>query len=757
MNIIIGLTEHIGDIIACEPVARYLRKKYPRAHISWAVLHAYRDLIDENPFVDETVTVDCLTDWIRLTKHESYDKVVDLHVNYRVCSHCRIPLIKEVGNPFVNAYEWFDHGALLEAFSYGAGLPKLSAQPKMYIRAEDVDAVNSLDLPRDYCVIHRESNNIDKDWTAENWVRFAEWIQTELKLSIVEIGAGKSLAASPLDGLATSLINRTSILQTAEVIRRARFFVGIDSGPAHMANATSTPGIVLLGRLNVFRQYTPFTGFYASDAPEVKLVRNLNGPARENQLDDVIAATNYVAKTLETRRAADLENFSAARVSSGRSVAENNRAISVPVTPARAHDKGQVIASGYFDPAWYTVQYPDADNDAIDPLDHFITIGGARGYSPGAEFDAAHYLKMNVDVAKSGINPLLHFIDFGSKEGRYIKSVSRSPEGGIWPDLARSRAREQASGFRPRLSAPLDREDESGDSVKAADGSSQAVPRTFAFYLPQFHPIAENNLAHGAGFTEWTNVIKTEPLFKGHYQPRIPGELGYYDLRSFETMREQVRLAIEHGITGFCFYYYYFHGKKLLYKPVENYINSDIEAPFLFLWANENWSKRWDGGNNEVIIAQEHSDEDDLAFIRDLMPVFRDKRYVKVNGKPVLLIYKTHLFPNILGTTEIWRAEMERLGFPGIYLVMVDDWVADPVHPRMLGFDASYEIPSNIVPQQVVNLENEELDLVKDFRGRIVDYEKFAHYHMSRPFPELKSEVVYGELRREVEGGGGFS
>jgi hypothetical protein len=160
--------------------------------------------------------------------------------------------------------------------------------------------------------------------------------------------------------------------------------------------------------------------------------------------------------------------------------------------------------------------------------------------------------------------------------------------------------------------------------------------------------------------------------------------------------------------------------------------------PFFFLWANENWSKRWDGGDNEVIIAQQHSKEDDVAFIRELMPVFEDDRYTKVNGKPVLCIYKAHLFPDILSTTEIWRDEVARRGFPGIYLVMVDDWTPEPLQPRQLGFDASYEIPSNVVPSDVLSRETDSLDLPENFTGRIVDYDRFARFHMSRPSPEYR-------------------
>lgn len=730
MKVVIGLVEHIGDIVACEPVARYLKMKYPGCTLSWVVNKAYRDLIDANPHVDETVGVDCLTDWIKISRHAGYDKVVDLHVNYRVCSHCRVPLIKDQGNPFVNAYEWLDYGALLEAFTIGAGLPKLSAAPRMYLREENTRAVDALGLPAEYCVIHRESNNLEKDWTGENWRTLATWIAKELKLPIVEVGVTKDERPSPLHGLSTNLLNKTSILETAEVIRRARFFIGVDSGPAHLANAMETPGVILLGRMGAFRQYTPYTGLYGSDAPEVKLVRNLLGPARLLAVQDVIDATRYVADVLARR------GDGATRTKTGSvkaAAATNGAAKPVAIDPA---DRELLNQSPLFDGAWYAVHHADVEASALSPAEHYLSIGGPLGYLPGPEFDAHGYLERNNDVAMAGANPLLHFIRFGEKEGRVGRKAARMPSS-LQEQATPAEPRSLYSSDKPQLSAVLEQEDPLTLTLKVPLPDNE-MPRTFAFYLPQFHPIPENNWAHGMGFTEWNNVIKAKPLFNGHYQPRIPGELGYYDLRSFDVMREQVDLALEHGISGFCFYYYYFHGKKLLYKPIENYIRSDLKMPFFFLWANENWSKRWDGGDNEVIIAQQHSKEDDVAFIRELLPLFEDERYTKVNGKPILCIYKAHLFPDILSTTEIWRDEVAKAGFPGVYLVMVDDWTSDPPQPRQLGFDASYEIPSNVIPQQVLSTETDSLGLGDDFTGRIVDYEKFARFHMSRPSPEYR-------------------
>lgn len=731
MRVVIGLVEHIGDIVACEPVARYVKRKYPGCTVSWVVNKAYRDLIDANPYVDETVAVDCLTDWIKTSRHGLYDKVIDLHVNYRVCSHCRVPLIKDHGNPFVNAYEWLDYGALLEAFSVGAGLPKLSAGPQMYLLNQESQAVDALGLPAEYCVIHRESNNLEKDWTGANWQTLARWIGNELKLPIVEIGVSKGDRPSPLNGLAVDLLNKTSILETAEVIRRARFFIGVDSGPAHLANAVLTPGVVLLGRMGAFRQYTPYTGLYGSDAPEVKLVRNLLGPARELDVQDVIDATRYVSDIIKGR-GAEAASPSSRAVSASTGSAEQALKSGVEIEAA---DRAALRESPHYDEAWYVLHHPEVEASGVDPVDHFLSIGGQKGLSAGPDFDAQGYLRRYPDVAAAGMNPLVHFIKYGEAEGRIGKAATRSPGGQHDPQV-QAEARSLYESDRPRLSSVFEREPLALAAKEPVPDAE--LPRTFAFYLPQFHPIPENNWAHGMGFTEWNNVIKAKPLFNGHYQPKIPGELGYYDLRSFDVMREQVELALQHGISGFCFYYYYFHGKKLLYKPIENYIQSDLKMPFFFLWANENWSKRWDGGDNEVIIAQQHSKEDDVAFIRELLPVFEDERYTKVNGKPVLCIYKAHLFPDILSTTEIWRDEVAKHGFPGVYLVMVDDWSPDAVQPRSLGFDASYEIPSNVTPAEVLSKETDTLGLGDDFTGRIVDYERFVRFHMSRPSPEYR-------------------
>ncbi len=646
---------------------------------------------------------------MRLSAHTDNELVVDLHVNYRICQHCQIPLIKTKGNQFVNAFEWLKFGALLEAFSVGAGLPRLSAAPAVYIQKEHVLAVDELSLPDRFCVVHRESSVAEKDWLADKWSELATIVREDLLLPIVEVGAGPLSGTTPLGDQTIDLCNRLPLLQTAEVIRRASLFIGIDSGPAHFANAVRTPGVVLLGRHAGARQYTPYTGFFASDAPDVQLVRNLTGPTQFLTVHEVAEAVRYVAGVTPSREAPARQLPSPADVVDHRG------------------SRDRVLQAGFFDPAWYRTQYPDVDAMGFDALDHYLTIGTHERREPGPDFSAADYRIHHEDVEAAGVDPLVHYSESGIFEGRsrFVPVLDQNIGDELSADIAIGAISDHLAG----MSAV----------AKALKPTTLAqMPRTFAFYLPQFHPIPENDWAHGMGFTEWNNVVDAKPLFRGHYQPRKPGELGFYDLRSSEVLERQLSLAAEHGIDGFCFYYYYFKGRKLLQKPFRNFIDSATKTPFLLLWANENWSKRWDGGDKEVIIAQHHSRDDDLAFIREVSTLFQDDRYVRVRGKPVLMIYKTHLFPNITATVETWREEIERLGFPGIYLVMVDDWSQDLNQPQDLGFDATYEIPSNLVPANVLDDDAAEIGLKKDFTGRIVDYRKFAAYHAGRPFPQYK-------------------
>lgn len=218
------------------------------------------------------------------------------------------------------------------------------------------------------------------------------------------------------------------------------------------------------------------------------------------------------------------------------------------------------------------------------------------------------------------------------------------------------------------------------------------MTKAIAFLLPQFHPIPENDRWWGNGFTDWTNVVKAKPQFKGHYQPHLPADLGFYDLRLSESREAQAELALEYGIHGFCFYHYWFNGRRLLERPIDELISMGRpNIPFCLCWANENWTRRWDGMESEILIQQVYSPSDDLAHIRHLIPVFADPRYIKVDNRPIFLVYRANRLPDPLRTTGIWRREAERAGLGGIYLVRVESFSDETGDPRLLGFDSALE------------------------------------------------------------------
>ncbi len=211
-----------------------------------------------------------------------------------------------------------------------------------------------------------------------------------------------------------------------------------------------------------------------------------------------------------------------------------------------------------------------------------------------------------------------------------------------------------------------------------------------AFYLPQFHPIRENDEWWGQGFTEWRNVVKARPLFPGHYQPHLPGELGFYDLRLPEVREHQADLAHAHGISAFCYYHYWFAGRRLLDRPFAEVLSSGRpDFPFLLCWANENWTRVWDGGARDVLMPQAYSDADDVAHFGWLATAFEDERYVRVDGKPVFLVYRASDLPDPRRTTETWRHEAARMGLGELYLCRVEGFASErAVPPGEWGFDA---------------------------------------------------------------------
>ena len=260
------------------------------------------------------------------------------------------------------------------------------------------------------------------------------------------------------------------------------------------------------------------------------------------------------------------------------------------------------------------------------------------------------------------------------------------------------------------------------------------LPATLvAFYLPQFHPFAENDTWWGKGFTEWRNVTRALPQFEGHAQPRLPADLGFYDLRNPQVMRDQARLATDYGIGAFCFYYYWFDGKTLMEQPLRQWLADDtIELPFCLCWANENWARRWDGRDDDILIAQQHSPEDDLAFIAHIADYLRDRRALKVDGKPMLLVYRPHLLPDARSTAARWRNWCRDNGIGEIHLAYVQGF--ERPDPREIGFDAAVEFPPNM--SNPTDLGARQRLINPDFHGDVRDWRELAREMAGRPLAE---------------------
>ena len=217
--------------------------------------------------------------------------------------------------------------------------------------------------------------------------------------------------------------------------------------------------------------------------------------------------------------------------------------------------------------------------------------------------------------------------------------------------------------------------------------------RAIALYLPQFHPIPENDAWWGPGFTEWTNTAKGKPMFPGHYQPHVPADLGFYDLRLAESRQAQADLARRYGIEGFCYYHYWFAGRRILERPLAEVLRSGApDLPFCLCWANETWSGIWHGRPNQILIEQTYPGQrDHEAHFQALLPAFVDRRYMRVDGKPLFLIFKPEKLPDAKRTLALWRTMAAEAGLEGLHICGMSsraEWKPIPD-----GFDAKVVLP----------------------------------------------------------------
>ena len=362
--------------------------------------------------------------------------------------------------------------------------------------------------------------------------------------------------------------------------------------------------------------------------------------------------------------------------------------------------------SPYFDEKFYLDQNEDIKKAGINSAEHYYYHGWKEGRNPSKNFDNNYYLSHDENLLKHNMNPVYHYLVAGEDEGREILNIDIF----VHDDKLNEHIYEEKH--------PLN------------ISTENFFVKVIAFYLPQFHPFKENDEWWGEGFTEWTNVTKAKPQFEGHYQPQLPSAMGFYDLRVPEVLDKQAKLAKEFGVYGFCFHHYYFDGKRLMEKPVDNLLaHPEIDLPFMLCWANENWTRRWDGMENDVLISQNHTPEDDIHFLEDISRYFEDPRYIRIDGKPIFIVYKVSQLPNAKATLKRWRKHWKNTRREELYIVMAQTF--GETDPRKYGFDAAVEFPPhNIRATEVTSYVNR----CPEFSGYVYSYSDFAKRSMlNRP------------------------
>ena len=286
--------------------------------------------------------------------------------------------------------------------------------------------------------------------------------------------------------------------------------------------------------------------------------------------------------------------------------------------------------------------------------------------------------------------------------------------------------------------------EEQGDYSKTVKHNSIKI---LSYYLPQFHPTPENDKWHGEGFTEWHKVRKANPLFCGHYQQHIPHEdIGYYLLDSPDVLRKQLEMMKKAGVYGQIFYHYWFTGKLILEKPAKMLLeNNDIEMPYCFRWANENWTKKWDGNEQEILLGQNYSEQDAVDFIKYLLPFFKDERYIKIDGRPVLHIYRPASIPNFKIYSNAWKKICFENGIKEPYVVAT--LTREVVSPLDYGMDAGAErVLTDWTKGNVLEIKN-DLNQYVPINGSVLKYDDVANYYTTnnqskkKPFTYFRSIV----------------
>ena len=426
----------------------------------------------------------------------------------------------------------------------------------------------------------------------------------------------------------------------------------------------------------------------------------------------------------------------------------------------------------WFDPIWYARTYRVPERMAA--LAHYLLNRHNTSLRPIPEFDPEFYLRSYPDVAKAGLDALEHYMVQGFREARrpfdgfdplYYrrKHLRHSPESNPLLHYLENRDRPDVHPCSPETEisvfGEIKRRSKPGpffEKTIPLPASAIRRARVLAYYLPQFHTIPENDAWWGDGFTEWTNLSRGVPRFSDHYQPRIPRDLGHYTLDSPEILERQAKMAHAAGIEGFIFYFYWFNRTRLLEQPLDILLaNPQIDLPFCLMWANENWSRRWDGSDEDLLIAQDYRPEDDEALVDCFAHYLKDQRYIHFDGRPVLMIYRPGTIPDAPAAIIKWRSMFRKRH--GIDPLFVMGQAFGDENPDLFGLDGAIEFP----PHKVVSackLINDEIHLFdNEFSGQVYDYIEVVNTALAQPktpFPLIRTAAPSwdNDARRQGKG-----